>query len=265
MGLSDICKAFESYESDRRAERGKPLLARLDGRAFHTFTRDLEKPFDTAFSRCMQETATYLVEQFHAVVGYTQSDEISLAWFFPEDSVTTEYPFSGRFQKLCSVLSGMASAKFIMALVQHLPRKVDRVPHFDCRVWQTPTLHDAAMTFVWREDDAIKNSISAAAQAHFSPKALHGKHSQDKLTMLRDRGISWEELPDVFKRGAFFRRRPQTIILSEEERAKIAEPFRPAPDSLVVRYAAQQIDIPPLRNIGNLIEVLFEGAEATAR
>src|SRR5690349_24879817 len=97
-GLGDRCKAFEAAEAGRRAMRGLPLLARLDGRAFHTFTRDLARPYEPAMSRCMIETARFLVQQSNALVGYTQSDEITLAWYEPSQSLVG-YEFDGRFQK----------------------------------------------------------------------------------------------------------------------------------------------------------------------
>jgi tRNA(His) 5'-end guanylyltransferase len=121
--------------------RGLPLLARLDGRAFHTFTRDLPRPYAPGMSALMIETTRYLVAEMNARVGYTQSDEISLAWYEPSSSAT-EYPFDGRYQKLASVLAGMASARFCQLLPTHLPSKVGTTPHFDCRVWQVPSLDE---------------------------------------------------------------------------------------------------------------------------
>src|SRR5688572_6333212 len=163
--------------------RGLPLLARLDGRAFHTFTRDLQRPYEPGMSRSMVETARFLVQETTAAVGYTQSDEITLAWFEPSQS-PSEYAFDGRFQKLASVLAGMASSRFCQLIAKELPAKVDEVPHFDCRVWQVPTLADAADVLIWREDDATKNSITMAAGAYYNDRELHGKNSSQKQEML---------------------------------------------------------------------------------
>src|SRR5512138_1072121 len=121
-GLADRCKEFELAEASRRAMRGLPLLARLDGRAFHTFTRDLNRPYEHGMSLAMIETTRYLVQEMTALVGYTQSDEITLAWFEASQSAS-EYAFDGRFQKLASVLAGMASTKFYQLVLDHLPRK----------------------------------------------------------------------------------------------------------------------------------------------
>src|SRR4051812_24474708 len=149
-GLGDRCKSYELAEAGRRAMRGLPLLARLDGRAFHTFTRDLKRPYEPGMSIAMIEATRYLVQELNALVGYTQSDEITLAWYESSQSLS-EYDFDGRFQKLASVLAGMASAKFCQLVREHLPAKANETPHFDCRVWQVPSLDDAADVFVWRE------------------------------------------------------------------------------------------------------------------
>ena len=141
-GLGDRCKDLEQREASRAAMRGLPLLARLDGRAFHTFTRGLTRPYDPAMSRCMIETARTLVEETQARVAYTQSDEITLAWYEPADAATT-YLFDGRWQKLGSVLAGLASARFNQLVAEHLPAKAALLPHFDCRLWQVPTLTGA--------------------------------------------------------------------------------------------------------------------------
>src|SRR5688500_13474117 len=127
-GLAERCKSFELAEAGRRAMRGIPLLARLDGRAVHTFTRDLRRPYDPAMPTCMVETTRTLVHDLQALVGYTQSDEITLAWFELTQS-ETEYPFDGRFQKLASVLAGLASARFCQLLATELPAKAAELPH----------------------------------------------------------------------------------------------------------------------------------------
>jgi tRNA(His) guanylyltransferase len=263
-GLGDRCKAFEMAEANRRAMRGLPLLARLDGRAFHTFTRGLVRPYDPAMSRCMIETARFLVKETNARVGYTQSDEITLAWYETSQS-PRDYEFDGRFQKLASVLAGMASARFCQLVSRELPAKADEVPHFDCRVWQVPTLADALDVFVWREDDATKNSVSMAASAHYSERELNGKDSAAKQELLFQKGINWNDYPAFFKRGTYIQRRSVQRALSEDELARIPEQHRPAPGALVTRSHVVELDLPPVRRIANLEAVLFAAAEAEPR
>lgn len=263
-GLGDRCKAFEAAEAGRRAMRGLPLLARLDGRAFHTFTRGLTRPYDHGMSTAMIETTRYLVQEMTALVGYTQSDEITLAWFEPSQSAS-DYAFDGRFQKLASVLAGMASAKFCQLVAELLPGKAKETPHFDCRVWQVPTLEDATDVFVWREDDATKNSISMAAGAYYSDAELDGKSSGIKQEMLWQKGINWNDYPRFFKRGTYLQRRAFERTLTDEERARIPEPHRPPVGATFTRKAVVELDLPPLRKLANATAVLFERAEPVPR
>lgn len=263
-GLGDRCKQYEMAEAGKRALRGTPLIARLDGRAFHTFTRDLRRPYDEAMSRCMIETTRYLVRHMNALVGYTQSDEISLAWYEPSQSLT-EYPFDGRLQKLVSVLAGMASVCFLQQLSERLPGKVGELPHFDCRVWQVPTLADAADVFVWREDDATKNSITMAARALYSDRELHEKDSAVKQEMLFQKGVNWNDYPAFFKRGTYVQRRTVMKSLTDDERARIPEAHRPPADAQFERTEIAELELPPVRKIGNLTAVLFERAAVVAR
>ena len=262
--LGDRCKQFERAEADRRAMRGLPLLARLDGRAFHTFTRDLPRPYDPGMSKTMIETTRYLVQEMVALVGYTQSDEITLAWYEPSQSVS-DYAFDGRFQKLASVLAGMASARFCQLLAEHLPSKARETPHFDCRVWQVPTLADAAEVFVWREDDATKNSITMAASAYYSDRELDGKNSSVKQDMLWQKGVNWNDFPRFFKRGTYLQRRAFERVLSDDERARIPEAYRPPVGAAVKRSQVVELELPPARKIANLVEVLFERVDPRAQ
>jgi tRNA(His) guanylyltransferase len=256
-GLGDRCKAFEMAEAGRRAMRGIPLLARLDGRAFHTFTRDLRRPYDPAMTTCMIETTRTLVHETQAAVGYTQSDEITLAWFEATQS-ESDYAFDGRFQKLASVLAGLASARFCQLLVTHLPAKAGELPHFDCRVWQVPTLDDAVDVFIWREDDATKNSVSMAASALYTDRELFGKDGAAKQDLLHARGVNWNDYPAAFKRGTYLGRRTVERELTDDERARIPEAHRPAPGALFQRTRVVELELPPVRKVGNLAAVLFE-------
>jgi tRNA(His) 5'-end guanylyltransferase len=211
-------------------------------------------------SVAMIETTRYLVQEMTALVGYTQSDEITLAWYEPSQSLS-DYLFDGRFQKIASVLAGMASARFCKLVAEHLPNKANETPHFDCRVWQVPTLQDATDVFVWREDDATKNSITMAAGAYYSDSELDGKNSGIKQEMLWQKGVNWNDFPPFFKRGTYLQRRTFDRTLTEEERARIPEAHRPAVGTTFKRTQVVELDLPPVRKIANLGEVWFERAE----
>src|SRR5262245_53206698 len=102
--LGDRMKQYEAAEAGRRLMPLVPALVRLDGRAFHSFVRGLARPFDKRLSDLMLDTATFLVRETNATVGYTQSDEISLAWVAEE--YDTKIFFDGRVQKMTSTLAG---------------------------------------------------------------------------------------------------------------------------------------------------------------
>lgn len=240
--LGDYLKKIEDSESGRRVAKGKPLVARLDGRSFHTFTHGLARPYDLRLSALMMQTTKHLVSKTNALVGYTQSDEITLVWYLPEGS-ESQYLFDGRYQKLASNLAAIASVYFNKELAALIPEKADQSPIFDCRVNEYPTLHDAYLVLLWRERDAIKNSISMAAQAHFSVKELHKKNSSEKLEMLREIA-PWDKEPEFFKKGIFFKRAQVMRELTAEELQKIPEKHRGT--GVVERAVVVPLNIPDL-------------------
>lgn len=133
-----------------------PVIARLDGKGFSKFTKGLKIPYDERLSMLMIELTKYLVKETNANCGYTQSDEISLMWYV--DDPNSSIYFDGRYFKMVSDLSAMASVFFNRKLNEYLPEKSDKWPRFDCRVFNVPTLDEAVNTFLWREKDATKNS-----------------------------------------------------------------------------------------------------------
>lgn len=251
--LGDRLKQLEAVEAGRRAPKGLPLMARLDGRSFHTWTRGLRRPYDDALSSLMIKTTKQLVQETHATVGYTQSDEITLCWYVKADS-PGEYMFDGKFQKLTSVLASIATAYFNLEGLKHfsLPRSLAT---FDCRVWSVPDLRTAYLNFLWRELDATKNAISMAASTYYSPKQLHGKTGAERVEMLAQAGINFEDYPNFFKRGAYVRRVNVWKELTPEELFNIPEQFRPS--GLVQRSEVVELDLAPLPKVTNPIVTLF--------
>lgn len=255
--IGDRMKAYEQPSTSRVAFKGQPLIARLDGKSFHQFTKGLKRPFDKRLSELMAETTAALVDRFGATVGYTSSDEITLAWYAAVDSMV-DYPFSGRFQKLDSVLAGYASAYFNKQLPFHLPEKADQVPCFDCRSFVVPSLQEAYHSFLWRQQDCTKNAISMAAQALFSHKSLiglNGKMMQER--MWAERQINFNDYPAFFKRGTFVRRVKEERVLTAEQLAKIPEQHRPT--GPVERSFIDRVDI-WLSKQESGVDVLFKGA-----
>lgn len=216
--FGDKVKSFESASAKVVLNEDQPICVRLDGKSFHTFTIGLARPYDKRLSDSMIETMNYLIEKTDARLGYTQSDEITLIYF--KTAPHQQGYFGSRVQKLTSVLASMATAKFNHEINQNIPEKADIFAFFDCRVWNVPTLQDAADVFIWRQDDAIKNSINMAAYSKFSDKNLLGKNSKEKITMLAEIGIDWHSYPDFFKSGTYAIKKHKKIEMPIEIKNK---------------------------------------------
>jgi len=251
--LGDECKAFELAETDRRADVGLPIYIRIDGARFSKFTRGMDRPFDIRMSKSMIETTKAIMQDYHSLVGYTQSDEISLVFFDPEH----ETHHGGKYQKIVSRLASKATAAFTrVAMETGLSDFIARqLPEFDARAFSLPSLEDAARVLLWRELDATKNAISIAARALYSHKKLHGKNSKDMLEMIAEKGIVFNDYPRFFTKGTFVRRITELRELTDEEMARIPEKHRPTEP--VLRHRLVELDLPPLARAESLIEVLF--------
>ena len=247
-------KSYEAVETARKLDPMLPIYARIDGRSFSVFTRGMDRPFDARMTAAMVETTKYLVNKTNARIGYTQSDEISLVWL--ADNPESDVIFSGKLQKMVSVLASMAAAKFAIVIPAEY---ADRLPHFDCRVFQLPSKDEAANAFLWRAMDARKNAISMVAQANFSHKELFGKDQKAMLAMLADAGVDFETFPASFRRGSFIRRDVVERMLTDDELARIPEKHHPT--GAVTRTDMKVVDVPPFNKVMNRVAVIFDGAD----
>lgn len=252
--LGDRQKSFENVEACQVLVPGLPIMVRLDGRAFSTFTRGLARPYDERMSRCMIETTKYLVQHTHADIGYTQSDEISLAFSLSLD-LDKQMMFNGRVQKICSVFASMASVKFNQMVQQLMPEKASLLPVFDGRCWNVNDLDTACECFLWREADATRNSLTMAASSLYSHGELHKVGSKEKHDLLHAKGVNWNNYPAFFKRGTYVRRETILKDLTSEELEKIPENHRP--DGPIYRSVINELDMPPLSKVVNVKDVLF--------
>ena len=163
-----------------------------------------------------------------------------------------------------SVLAGMTSAYFIYTLPKFLPAEyADKLPHFDARVWNVPTLEEGANCFLWREWDSTKNSISMAAQHYYSHNELMGKNGSDKQEMLFQKGVNWNDYPDFFKRGSYIQRRKteRKFTTNELEALPPKHQARLNPDLIVERTDYVRVNMPPLGRVVNRVNVIFNGEE----
>lgn len=215
-------KGYENAFRHHLPER-MPVIIRIDGSHFHTYTKGLEKPFDDKLIHAFWETCKYLVKHIGgAKLAYHQSDEISIL-VTNYDNVGTQSWFANNLQKLVSVSASLATAKFNEEMRKVYPDK--ELATFDARAYVVPK-EDVNNYFLWRERDAMKNSVSMLAQQHFSHSSLqglNGKEMQERL--LNEKGVSYLALPMHYQRGAVIKKEsyPDTI---ENERIGKMEVIR---------------------------------------
>lgn len=204
----------ENYEnrSKQYLIRRCPTIIRLDGKAFHTYTKGLNKPFDEGLMEDMASTTAFLCENIQGVkCGYTQSDEISLL-LVDYDKLTSHAWFDYNVQKIVSVASSLATAKFNELRIRRVydeskgtvtPYSDQNLAFFDARVFQISDKEEVVDYFLWRQQDAEKNSVSMLAQSLYSHKELHKKHGGDMQEMCFQKGHNWNDLSPQKKRGSF--------------------------------------------------------------
>lgn len=232
MDRSDLAARMKDYyESVPKTKlmRRTPVVIRLDGRSFHTFTRGFQKPFDEVLVATMQETMKYLCENVQGcVLGYTQSDEITLILVDYQELDTAAW-FDYEVQKLCSITASMTTMAFnkyfaknalsyigekeftflsenekkeAFTLYGTYDRAINKGAMFDARCFNIPK-EEVTNLIYWRQLDASRNSVQMVGQANFSHKELLNKTCnmiQDLL--MTQKGINWNDLPTHLKRGS---------------------------------------------------------------
>ena len=215
-----------------RLYRRTPVAIRIDGKAFHTFTRGFKKPFDEILIKSMQETMKYLCENIQGcVLGYTQSDEITLI-LQDYKTLTTSAWFDYEIQKICSISASMATMAFnkyfqanvnkwckdnSLATISYLNEGKDeellkqyniywdavhKGAMFDARCFNIPKEEVTNLIF-WRQLDAARNSVQMVGQAYFSHTELQNKSCSDIQDMLMEKyNINWNDFPTTQKRGS---------------------------------------------------------------
>jgi tRNA(His) 5'-end guanylyltransferase len=215
-------KTFYEQIPKIKLMRRCPVAIRIDGRAFHTFTRGFQRPFDEVLIKSMQETMKYLCENIQGcVLGYTQSDEITLI-LVDYKKLTSSAFFDYKVQKICSIAASMATMAFnesFSKIYSKLYR--DKIEHgenvdeliktyafkagkamFDARCFNIPK-EEVTNLIYWRQLDASRNSIQMVGQANFSHKELQNKSCNDIQDMLMtQKSINWNYLPTYQKRGS---------------------------------------------------------------
>ena len=244
--LGQRMKEYYEQVPKFRLMRRTPVAMRLDGKAFHTFTKGFQKPFDEILVKSMQDTMKYLCENIQGCVfGYTQSDEITLILVDYQTLDTCAW-FDYEIQKMCSIAASMATMAFNryfefnlrwnydieyamqypeqhnseeLKLIQTYCNGISKGAMFDCRCFNIPKEEVTNLVY-WRQLDATRNSIQMVGQANFSHKELQGKSCNDIQDMLMlQKGINWNNFPTYLKRGSACLRLPDPEM-PESERLK---------------------------------------------
>lgn len=209
----------ENYENRAKTKllRRTPVIIRLDGKAFHTFTKEFNKPFDEILTLTMQKTMLALCKLVQGcVLGYTQSDEITLV-LTDYTKLETSAWFDYDIQKVCSVSASIATLAFNRCFLNEIQKKYESISGltvsvyyqawlkgalFDARCFNIPK-EEVTNCLLWRQQDATRNSINAVGQAYFSHRELQDlnvNQIQDKL--FKEKSINWNDLPIYLKRGS---------------------------------------------------------------
>lgn len=185
-------------------------IVRVDGRAFHSFTRELERPYSRVLANALDEAAVRLCsEMTGCCFAYGQSDEYS---FLMTDLGPNAAPlwFDGNIQKIASVSASVFTAAFARAYCS------PRAATFDARVLLISQRSDVSSYFVWRQLDASANSLNMLASAHYAHEELLGKSTAEKHELLHAKGLNWAKEPVDFKRGRVARPSERGWIVDRE-------------------------------------------------
>lgn len=228
--LGNRMKTYENVTRNYLTCR-MPVIIRLDGKSFHSFTRGFKKPFDDILVETMQQTMKYLCENIQGcVLGYTQSDEITLVLIDYQNRDSCAW-FDNNIQKIASVSASMATMAFNKFFTENVSQWMVTIypvnsnreekyllkdfalrdkyinaakkgAMFDSRVFNIPK-EEVVNCLIWRQQDATRNSIQSVGQANFSDKQLNGKNQNDIQDMLMlEKGINWNDYPTHLKRGS---------------------------------------------------------------
>jgi tRNA(His) guanylyltransferase len=203
--LGDRMKAYERA-FDLSLPARMPLVVRVDGKAFHSYTRALRRPWDERLASLMDDVAAMLCREMQgARLAYVQSDEISVL-LVDYAGIDTQAWMRGRLQKIASVAAGLASAWFT-AWSGRLWPDGERVPaSFDARAFVLPR-EDVHNYFVWRQQDATRNSVQALARSIYSHRDCTDRDGAALQEMCFQAGHNWNDLPIPQRRGRCIVRR----------------------------------------------------------
>ena len=236
--LGDRIKKYEDSFRSYLPPRTNTII-RCDGRAFHSYTKDCKKPFDDDLMQDMNSTAAALCEEIQgAKFAYVQSDEISIFVTDYDGENTTPW-FGGNIQKMCSISASVATAYFnhsrFTRNINNLPKEdteefkglncidgacialTGSLAFFDSRCFIIPSLSEVANYFLWRCNDASRNSVQMVARSLYSHNECENKNSSQLQEMIFQKEINWNNYPAKYKRGRLIVKvkRPDSKIIGD--------------------------------------------------
>lgn len=222
--LGKRMKTYYEQIPQSKLMRRCPVCIRIDGKAFHSYTRGFQKPFDSILVKTMQDTMKYLCENIQGcVLGYTQSDEITLI-LVDYKRLNSSAWFDYEVQKICSIAASMATMAFNKCFADNVVNfcsnakellsneEFDKIfgiygskvgkAMFDARCFNIPK-EEVTNLIYWRQLDATRNSIQMVGRSKFSHKQLENKSCSDIQDMLMNEyRINWNDIPVHLKRGS---------------------------------------------------------------
>lgn len=248
--ISEIAAAAKALEQeyDEKIPPTGYVIIRIDGRAFHTLTKDMDKPFDSMFVEAMDRAALTALNEMDAVLAYVQSDEITVV-ISPCGRRQDSLPFNGRVEKLTTLAASAATTGFVSAYavalmnvfaeaaidsfqhrgdpsydvgdeaVKRVGKVIDAAPTFDARAIHVDSLSDVADNLLWRRVDCRKNAVSSMAVSEFSARGLHGKSTMERWQMLADAHGGDYKINDGLYWGRLHYK--ETVIVEDEEYGEV--------------------------------------------
>jgi tRNA(His) 5'-end guanylyltransferase len=271
--LGDRMKDF--YEDRYRINlpRRTYTIIRIDGKAFHTYTKGLQRPFDAGLIEDMNETTAYLCKNIQgAKLGYVQSDEISII-VTDFDELGTHAWFDNNMQKMASIAASLATAKFNQLRMARstwegsdIAGSLDqddienfKLAMFDARVFQIPFIDEVVNYLIWRQQDATRNSISSVAQSLYSHKELHNKSTDDMQEMIFQKGINWNDYSYREKRGTVIARVEIKTLAKDFKFADDGKTHVIDPSQIITRKKWQTVETPVFTQDKEFITSMLPG------
>jgi tRNA(His) guanylyltransferase len=206
--LGDRMKLYEGANRTYLPQH-LPVILRVDGRAFHSYTSRCERPFDKKLMAAMDAVAIELCEEVNnCKMAYVQSDEISL--LVQQNGQDAQPWFANNIQKMVSIAASVASVKMTLQSEQLFGES--KSANFDARVFVLPP-HEVVNYYIWRQQDWIRNSVQMLSRSYFSHSQLDGKSQTDMHEMLHQKDVNWALLAPSLKNGRCVIKRDMSVVI----------------------------------------------------